>query len=453
MRWEISTECFVDQSVSETRSTDQACWWSIEYFRIVRTKTEKVSNIKMNPHDFDNKGDTRTSDGHSPTNSSDDIHSTNYPSVTVYQTTGSATSSTSSSSTSGTTGQSTNTIGTNHSNLTNNNNGPLNTSSSTFNETNWGSNNIVEDIYIKESGESGSNNAQKLFTLLLCSVFSRRSNIDHGFWRQSCYFRQFLSWKSVRRFHSIRWNSTANTTRRANHSSKSKTFRIVSAINIFSIFQQYFESARNHWQNSASYYPTSSSDMCSLETTSNTNLHSTNGLPIIVDSSLSISPTSLLSFEQISLLQHQRGSEKYFYFWKITRSSVFFFFDRSWLFLDERLNKDLSVDSLIMKDLQCSSGSTLLPLPMPSASTSVHALSNRSVSILNYPRIYSSTSSSPMSLNNDNETTIHYDRSSPLTSMQHQPTSVNISLPSYADLTPVIHSTPLPSFETLNRRS
>lgn len=135
----------------------------------------------MNPHDFDNKGDTRTSDGHSPTNSSDDIHSTNYPSVTVYQTTGSATSSTSSSSTSGTTGQSTNTIGTNHSNLTNNNNGPLNTSSSTFNETNWGSNNIVEDIYIKESGESGSNNAQKLFTLLLCSVFSRRSNIDHGF--------------------------------------------------------------------------------------------------------------------------------------------------------------------------------------------------------------------------------------------------------------------------------
>jgi len=97
--------------------------------------------------------------------------------------------------------------------------------------------------------------------------------------------------------------------------------------------------------------------------------------------------------------------------------------------------------------------------------------------IINYPRLYPPTSSSPPSLTNDQET----NRFSPLSSTNdhshlhshshhhhHQdsstssstppiitPTSTtttnNLSLPSYADLTPVIHSTPLPSFETLNR--
>ena len=77
--------------------------------------------------------------------------------------------------------------------------------------------------------------------------------------------------------------------------------------------------------------------------------------------------------------------------------------------------------------------------------------------LVNFPRIYSSSSSSPISLHNEQET-VHFERSSPLShqqqqQQQQQQPSVNLSLPSYADLTPVLHSTPLPSFETLNSNS
>ncbi len=61
--------------------------------------------------------------------------------------------------------------------------------------------------------------------------------------------------------------------------------------------------------------------------------------------------------------------------------------------------------------------------------------------LLNYPRLFpSSTSSSPTELDNSRQEAIHFDEQQ----QQQQPN------PLYTDLTPVINSTPLPSFETLN---
>lgn len=64
--------------------------------------------------------------------------------------------------------------------------------------------------------------------------------------------------------------------------------------------------------------------------------------------------------------------------------------------------------------------------------------------LLNYPRLFSS--SNETSLDNCRQDSIDYHRSSPC---QQQNISTT-SNPLYTDLTPVINSTPLPSFETLN---
>jgi hypothetical protein len=64
--------------------------------------------------------------------------------------------------------------------------------------------------------------------------------------------------------------------------------------------------------------------------------------------------------------------------------------------------------------------------------------------LLNYPRLFSSSpESSPTQLDNSRQESIHFSNSS--TDQQQQQTN-----PLYTDLTPVINSTPLPSFETLN---
>ncbi|CAF3585037.1 unnamed protein product, partial [Rotaria sp. Silwood2] len=162
------------------------------------------------------------------------------------------------------------------------------------------------------------------------------------------------------------------------------------------IIRHYFDSVRNHqWPNQSSYYCSNSHEIYSVE--SNPNIicsNSTNSLPIIVDSRISISPQSILSLEQMSIIHNQR---------------------------DERLSKDES--SLIIKEN--------------------NNLSNKSSMILlNYPRLYSS--SSDTSLDNCRQESIDYHRSSPC---QQQISTTN---PLYTDLTPVINSTPLPSFETLN---
>ena len=65
--------------------------------------------------------------------------------------------------------------------------------------------------------------------------------------------------------------------------------------------------------------------------------------------------------------------------------------------------------------------------------------------LLNYPRLISS--SSETSIDNCGQDSIDYSRSSPC--RQHQQ-NVSATNPLYTDLTPVISSTPLPSFETLN---
>lgn len=63
--------------------------------------------------------------------------------------------------------------------------------------------------------------------------------------------------------------------------------------------------------------------------------------------------------------------------------------------------------------------------------------------LTNYPRLYSS--SSETSLDNCRQESIDYHRSSPC-----QQQKLSTTNPLYTDLTPVINSTPLPSFETLN---
>jgi len=63
--------------------------------------------------------------------------------------------------------------------------------------------------------------------------------------------------------------------------------------------------------------------------------------------------------------------------------------------------------------------------------------------LLNYPRLFSSSAeSSPTPLDNSRQESIHFSNTS--TDQQQQ------TNPLYTDLTPVINSTPLPSFETLN---
>ncbi|CAF3308849.1 unnamed protein product, partial [Rotaria sp. Silwood2] len=75
------------------------------------------------------------------------------------------------------------------------------------------------------------------------------------------------------------------------------------------IIRHYFDSVRNHqWPNQSSYYCSNSHEIYSVE--SNPNIicsNSTNSLPIIVDSRISISPQSILSLEQMSIIHNQRG--------------------------------------------------------------------------------------------------------------------------------------------------
>lgn len=77
--------------------------------------------------------------------------------------------------------------------------------------------------------------------------------------------------------------------------------------------KHYFDSVRNHqWPNQTSYYCSNSHEIYSVE--SNPNVvcsNSTNPLPIILDSRISISPQSIISFEQMSIIQNQNQS---FYF-------------------------------------------------------------------------------------------------------------------------------------------
>ncbi|CAM2715828.1 unnamed protein product [Rotaria socialis] len=163
------------------------------------------------------------------------------------------------------------------------------------------------------------------------------------------------------------------------------------------IIRHYFDSVRNHqWPNQSSYYCSNSHEIYSVE--SNPNIicsNSTNSLPILVDSRISISPQSIISLEQMSIIHNQR---------------------------DERLPKDES--SIIIKEN--------------------NNLSNKSMILTNYPRLYSS--SSETSLDNCRQESIDYHRSSPC-----QQQNLSTTNPLYTDLTPVINSTPLPSFETLNR--
>jgi hypothetical protein len=76
-------------------------------------------------------------------------------------------------------------------------------------------------------------------------------------------------------------------------------------------------------------------------------------------------------------------------------------------------------------------------------------LTNKSMILLNYPRLFSSsTSSSPTELDNSRQESIHFHNSSD--DQQQQQQQQQQTNPLYTDLTPVINSTPLPSFETLN---
>jgi hypothetical protein len=69
--------------------------------------------------------------------------------------------------------------------------------------------------------------------------------------------------------------------------------------------------------------------------------------------------------------------------------------------------------------------------------------------LLNYPQLFSSsTSSSPTELDNSRQESIHFPGQSPSGQQQQQQQNTL-----YTDLTPVLNSTPLPSFETLNRRN
>jgi hypothetical protein len=170
----------------------------------------------------------------------------------------------------------------------------------------------------------------------------------------------------------------------------------------FIFVQHYFDSVRNHqWPNQSSYYCANSHEIYSVE--SNQNLicaNSTNTLPIILDSRISISPQSIISFEQMSIINNQRGIHPF---------SLFRFY---LFYSDERLTKEES--SILIKE------------------------NNKSMILLNYPRLFqSSTSSSPTELDNSRQ----YHSPSP---------SLQQTNPLYTDLTPVINSTPLPSFETLN---
>lgn len=71
-------------------------------------------------------------------------------------------------------------------------------------------------------------------------------------------------------------------------------------------------------------------------------------------------------------------------------------------------------------------------------------LGNKSMILLDYPRLFSSSpSSSPTELDHSRQESIHFPNSS------DDPQQTN---PLYTDLTPVINSTPLPSFETLNSK-
>lgn len=60
-------------------------------FRIVRTKAEKCSNVKC--HSLDQE-ETRRSDGHSPNNTSDQLHLNNYQQNRIYSSNNTATAST-----------------------------------------------------------------------------------------------------------------------------------------------------------------------------------------------------------------------------------------------------------------------------------------------------------------------------------------------------------------------
>lgn len=180
------------------------------------------------------------------------------------------------------------------------------------------------------------------------------------------------------------------------------------------VIRHYFDSVRNNqWSNPNSYYSSNSHEIYSVEP--NTNLicsNSTNTLPILIDSRISVSPQSILSFDQISLLQNQNQR-------------------------DERIAKEES--HLIIKE---------------------NNLTNKSMILLNYPRIYSSsTCSSPTELENSRQESIHFHNSTdPSTSSTTTgpvttttTTTSQQTNPLYTDLTPVMNSTPLPSFETLNR--
>jgi hypothetical protein len=76
--------------------------------------------------------------------------------------------------------------------------------------------------------------------------------------------------------------------------------------------------------------------------------------------------------------------------------------------------------------------------------------------LLNYPQLFSSSaSSSPTELDNSRQESIHFQRQSPSQQQQQQPQQQQQQQQQqgntlYTDLTPVLNSTPLPSFETLN---
>ena len=242
-----------------------------------------------------------------------------------------------------------------------------------------------------------------------------------------------------------------------------------------SLLKHYFDSARNQWQSSPSYYTTtttttsnatelyplttsatttggsaSSSSSSSSTATATASISRTATSSVVNPSSvcLSLSPVSIQSLEQISLLHHHHHHHHHHL---LHRGLSFFIFIFDFYFgnLDERSS---TTSSPSLKDLRSLSMSSPPPLPVPHLPPSTS--SNKSLLIFNYPRIYSSSSpGSPISLSNDHET-VHFDRSSPpplpVQQQQQQQSSVNLSVPSYADLTPVLHSTPLPSFETLN---
>ena len=76
------------------------------------------------------------------------------------------------------------------------------------------------------------------------------------------------------------------------------------------VLKHYFDSVRNHqWPTQSQYYCSNSNEIYSVD--SNPNIicsNSTNTYPVLVDSRISLSPQSIISLEQMSIIQNQRGS-------------------------------------------------------------------------------------------------------------------------------------------------